>query len=217
MHILRSVFLVLALAIGPAAAQDIPQAVRQIDSLARQGKWIEVLGALDDIAAAVWERAPLTFRQAVWVNDRAAAFGNYTPRANTVFPAGAALIAYAEPVGFGWRRAGDGWRTELIADVKITGSDGRPLFDQADFMKVDLASRVKNREVMVNFTFNARGAWPRQLSARNEAARRRDRQERQLHAAIHGSLRAERTIAPSTASSCPRLVPGIPIDYAPPY
>ena len=157
---LFSTTLLLAAATGfvrTAAAQDISGKAKQAEALLAQGKIIEAITALDEAATALWDKAPLSFRRAIWVAEKGSGFGAFNPRENAVFSAGAPMLVYAEPVGFGWRQSGDMFRTDMIADVVIKQADGKELFRQEEFQKLQLASRVRNREFMVNFTYTLSG------------------------------------------------------------
>jgi hypothetical protein len=143
---------------GAAVAQDISgKAKEAAEALAGQGKLIEALGVLDEAATALWERAPLTMRRALWVAETPNGFGAYNPRESNVFTAGTSMIAYAEPVGFGWRKSGDLWYTDLIVDLVIKATDGTVLLRKAEFQKLELGSRVRNHEFMAHFTYTFTG------------------------------------------------------------
>src|SRR6202030_2242386 len=107
--------------------QGNPPRAREAEKLAAQGKFIEAIGALDDAVGALWDRAPLTFRRALWVAETPTGFGAYAPRDNNVFADGVAMIAYAEPVGFGWRKSGERWYTDITVDLAIKSKDGTEL------------------------------------------------------------------------------------------
>jgi hypothetical protein len=139
------------------SAQEIGAKARDAEALVAQGKTTEALAALDDAALAVWEKAPLSFRRALWVAEKAGGFGAFNPRENAVFSSGAPMLLYMEPVGFGWRKSGEIWRVELIADVTVKAADGKQLFHQENFQKLQLASRHRNREFMVNITYKLTG------------------------------------------------------------
>jgi hypothetical protein len=152
-----AVLLALLAALASAAAQDLTAKVKEAEALAAQGKYVEAVAALDDAATALWDRAPLGFRRALWVAEKANGFGAYNPRENGIYSAGMPMLAYAEPIGFGWQQSGEIWRTDMIADVVVKATDGKQLFRQEEFQRLQLASRVRNREFMVNFTFTLSG------------------------------------------------------------
>ena len=103
--------------LGPVAADELADRTKAAEDLAGAGKFLEAMDALDDAATLVWDRAPLTFRKALWVAEPPGGFGAYNPRESNEYAAGDEMIAYVEPVGFGWRKSGDMWQTNLAADV----------------------------------------------------------------------------------------------------
>ena len=147
----------IIVATGSATAQDVATKAGEAEALARDGKFIEAMAALDEAAYAVWEKAPLTFRRALWVAEPPGGFGLYNPREDNVFASGAEMIAYVEPVGFGWRKSGDVWMTDLVADLVVKSKDGEVLASQSDFQQLQITSRVRNREFMARFTYTFTG------------------------------------------------------------
>jgi hypothetical protein len=145
------------LLLGPAVADELADRTKAAEDLAGAGKFLEAMDALDDAATLVWDRAPLTFRKALWVAESPSGFGAYNPRETNQYAAGDEMIAYVEPVGFGWRKSGDMWQTDLAADVSIKDKDGKEIYSQKDFQKLALSSRVRNHEFMTRFTFTLTG------------------------------------------------------------
>jgi hypothetical protein len=156
LRILAAVLLV-GLSLGQASADELADRTRAAEDLAGQGKFLESMDALDEAATLVWDRAPLTFRKALWVAEPPTGFGAYNPRETNQYTAGDEMIAYVEPVGFGWRKSGDLWQTDLAADVTIRDKDGKEIYTQKDFQKLALSSRVRNHEFMTRFTFTLTG------------------------------------------------------------
>ena len=157
MHRILVAFAAAAWLAGPATAGDIADRASQAEALAKDGKYLEAIGALDEASAALWSAAPLTFRKTLWVAEPPGGFGAYNPREGVAFDSGAAMIAYAEPVGFGWAKSGDLWKTDIAADFFVKTKDGKVLGDQKDFQQIKLTSRIKNREFMVHFTYTFNG------------------------------------------------------------
>ena len=143
---------------GPAAAQTVVDRAKQAEKLAADGKYAAALDALDGAADTIWEKAPLMCRRILWVADKASVFGAYIPRETDTFKSGEPMIAYAEPIGFGWRKSGDIWHTDLVADFIIRDPKGKELFRQDDFGKFEISSRIRNREFMMNLTYTVTGA-----------------------------------------------------------
>jgi hypothetical protein len=139
------------------AAQSVVDKAREAEALAGQGKHVEAMMAMDEATATLWEKSPLVFRRALWVAEPPEGFGVFNPRENNVFAAGAPMIAYAEPIGFGWRRAGEIWRVDLAIDIVVKSADGTVLLERADFQKLEIGSRVRNREFMTRVTYTFTG------------------------------------------------------------
>ena len=128
-----------------------------VDALAAQGRYAEALAALDETAAVLSERAPLTMRRALWVAEPPTGFGRYKPREDNVFASGVKMVIYAEPVGIGWRKSDGLWQSEVAIDVVVRGKDGTALQRVPDFTTLRIASRVRNREVMAQLTYSFSG------------------------------------------------------------
>ncbi len=141
----------------PVQAQAIADKARDAEALLARGRTLEAIDALDEAAAALWEKAPLVFRRALWVTQKADGFGIYNQKPNNNFASGEPLLLYGEPVGFGWRQQGELFQTDFVADVTIRDKAGTQLFAKEEFQRFNLASRVKNREFMVNFTYTLSG------------------------------------------------------------
>ena len=108
-----------------------------------------------------WEKTPLTVRRALFVADHPHGFGLYQERASNVFKPGEALVAYAEPVGFGAKDAGSGLvEFGFAVDFLIKSPDGQILTGQQDFARLTQQSHVRNLEFMLVLTLNVTGAPP---------------------------------------------------------
>jgi hypothetical protein len=145
---------------GSVRAQEIAAKGQEAEALASQGKFVEAEAALDDAIWAVWEKAPLTFRRAMLVQERAAGFGLYDPRASNIYATGATIYVYAEPMGFGWRHAGDVWSPSLVTDVVVKTKDGKELFRKDSFSNMGYNSRERNRAFFANFDYAMTGLPP---------------------------------------------------------
>jgi hypothetical protein len=155
-RILAGLLLAASLA-GSAPAGEIADKAAQAESLAADGKHLEAIDALNQAAASLWDKSPLSFRKVVWVAEPPSGFGVYNPRETNVYKAGDDMIAYAELVGHGWKKVGDIWQIDLAADVIVKTKDGKRIYSQKDFSKMGVSSRVRNREFMTRFTFTLDG------------------------------------------------------------
>ena len=138
-------------------AMDIVSRAREVDVLAGSGKFLEAIEKLDDAATAVWLRAPLGFRRTLWVQELPAGFGVYKPRENNVYASGEQMIIYAEPFGYGWRKVGDAWQIDYVADLEVRTKGGAVVFRQREFANMQTQSQVRNREFMAHFTYRFTG------------------------------------------------------------
>jgi hypothetical protein len=136
-----------------APAAEIVSKAREADIFAGAGKFSEAVDVLDDATISVWLRAPLALRRALWVEAPADGFGMYKPRENNVYGPGAQMFLYTEPFGYGWRKVGDMWETDFVADLELRNKDGVVLLRQREFMNKQARSKVRNREFMANFTY----------------------------------------------------------------
>jgi putative sensory transduction regulator len=138
---------------APSVAVDIVERAREADFLAGAGKYLESLDVLDNATVALWLKAPLTYRRALWVEAPAESFGTFTPRRDNIFATGEKMFFYGEPVGYGWRKMGEMWQMEFVADAALRNKNGEVLWEQREIMDKQLQSRVRNREFMTTFTY----------------------------------------------------------------
>jgi len=121
----------------------------------------QTLADIDSRDAAVyaaWQLTPLTIQKSFFVTD-ATGFGQYTQRGSNVFKPGEKLVAYCEPVGYGWKDTGGGvYQFGFAIDLTVKSSDGKVVAQQQDFAKTQLQSHARNREFMVLLTLTLNGA-----------------------------------------------------------
>ncbi len=159
-----TIFLTLALA-GAAAparaetAQDQPpDAAALIDSalaLAAKGQSVEALEKAEDAYFAVWDRLPLGFRRIELIDDRPEGYDRIDPRESHAYDPDQNISIYVDPIGFGWRRAKDGWQTDLTADFILATEEGRIIAGQKDFANFDIRSPQRAHEsfLVINYRF----------------------------------------------------------------
>lgn len=134
----------LALQAGSAAAQSL-------DDIDKAEK------ALD----AAWEKAPLSIRQAHFVNGDPAGFGVYEARPDSTFRPGEKLVIYAEPVAYGWKSNDDGTFTfGFDIDLTLKSADGTELLKKPNFGHLVITSHAKNREFLLKLSLDVTGADP---------------------------------------------------------
>ena len=126
---------------------------------AARAQSLEEVDRREAAVAEAWQKTPLTFRRAVFVAERPKGFGQFVERKSNVFKPGEKLVAYVEPVGYGWKDIGDG-HVEFGFDVDflVKSSDGKILTGQENFAKLAETSQRRNREFMVTLTMSVSGA-----------------------------------------------------------
>ena len=124
----------------------------------------QTLQEIDKRDAAVieaWNAAPLSIRKAIFVSEHPDGYGEYTERPSNAFKQGEKLIAYAEPVAYGWKDAGDGkYQFGFKVDFVVKSPDGKVLGGQENFADLTQTSHARNREFMVILTLNLSDAPP---------------------------------------------------------
>jgi len=150
--------LIAGLCGSPARAQEVSaenldQQVNAAVALAGDGKFVEALDAMRAATVSLWTAAPLSFRHALWIAEAPGGWGVYTPRSSATFGSGEEMVAYAEPVGFGWRKSGELWAIDWTADVVVKSADGAELQRLNDFQQLKITSHERNQEVFASFTY----------------------------------------------------------------
>ncbi|MBV9828784.1 MAG: hypothetical protein JO001_24400 [Alphaproteobacteria bacterium] len=126
-----------------------------------QAQSIEEIQRRDAAVYEAWEKTPLTIRRAVFVSEHPNGFGEYAERGSNVFKPGEKLVAYVEPVGYGWKEQGDNsYEFGFAVDFLIKSADGKILAGQENFAKLNQQSHARNREFMVTLTLDVDGAPP---------------------------------------------------------
>ncbi len=128
------------------------------------GALAQSLAELERAEAAletVWAATPLQTRTAVLVAAPPQGFGIYEPHPTSTFAPVEPIVAYAEPVGFGYREAGPGlWQFGFDVDLLVKTADGQILGGQEGFEQLAMTSRTRNREFMLTLTLDLSGAAP---------------------------------------------------------
>jgi len=108
---------------------------------------------------AAWEKTPLTVRKAFFITERPSAFGGYTQRSSDVFKLGEPMLAYFEPVGYGWKGTGNGvFEINLSLDWIVKTKDGNIMGGRDDVLRFAQQSHAKLKELMMTLTLNLTGA-----------------------------------------------------------
>lgn len=145
--------------VGPTPV-EIGAELRRAEAAASAGRAVEALDALDEAAAIIADKMPLTIRRSTFVAEEPQGYGVFNPRDSTVFEPGQPLLVYAELAGQGWRRSGDIFRTDLVLDFELRRADGQSLVAQQAFNTIATASRRRNREFFLYVTYSFTGLEP---------------------------------------------------------
>src|SRR5438105_1187781 len=98
------------------------------------GQSMEEFNKREAALLEAWEKMPLGVRRALFENQRAEGFGQYEERSSNVFKPGEKLIAYVEPVGYGFKEVGPGsFEFGFNVDFLIKSPDGKMLAGQENF------------------------------------------------------------------------------------
>ncbi|MBN9027412.1 MAG: hypothetical protein J0H20_17885 [Rhizobiales bacterium] len=112
----------------------------------------EAQQALDAAVEAFWKSAPLTFKNARFVED-AQGFGDYTAHSGNSFAPSANLQVYLEPQGFGWAEVADGYKIAFSSEIEIRNASGQILTKSATPALFEKVGRNKNREFQITVGF----------------------------------------------------------------
>ena len=92
---------------------------------------------------------------------RTARYGLYDEHASSEFKKGERVIAYAEPVGYGWNENGKGlFEFGFVVDFQIKSRAGEVLAEEENFMRIATESHRRNVEFFLVLTLNMGRAPP---------------------------------------------------------
>lgn len=113
----------------------------------------------DAAVVEAWQKTPLTVQRAVFVSEHPKGYGQFVARTSNTFKVGEKLVAYLEPIGYGWKKIGDEeYQFGFAVDFVLKSPDGKILAGQEDFAKLMELSHSQNREFMVTLTLDLTGA-----------------------------------------------------------
>lgn len=146
-----------------AHAGPIVDEAARAEVLINEGKKVDAVIAMDTAIAKLWDRLPLTFMEAMFVEKRPTAYGAYNRRANPVFKPGEDMIVYMEMAGYEYGRDGDFFVIDMSADVEVKTAEGKVLGGQKNFKQMGVRSRIPIREffevVVYQFEGLAKGSY----------------------------------------------------------
>ena len=142
---------------GPAAADDLTGILAQAVQLSKDNKPLESVAALRRAITYVWDRMPLTIKEAALVSTKPAQYGRFAPRADNVYPSGEPVLIYVEPVGYTFARDGDNLNFKIACDLNLLSKDGKVLAGQRDFGQWTMACGEPIFEFYMNLTVDVSG------------------------------------------------------------
>ncbi|WP_436642852.1 hypothetical protein [Microbaculum sp. FT89] len=149
------------LAVAPAVADETLRALAsEAEQAAAAGQTLEALDLADRFAQAVWQMVPLAFRKTALVDSAPTAFGREKPRASNAYLVDEEIHIYAEPVAFGWMSTGEGYRTDMVADVRVATAEGKIIVGHKAFAEFQIASADRNADVFLALTYVFGGLGP---------------------------------------------------------
>jgi len=141
----------IALAVSSQAETLVDHATKAANLIAA-GKTAEALEEATRVRDLAWDAAPIAFTTATFVDGKPAGYGQYTPRASTVFKPGDAITIYAEPVGYGYGRDGAQYLIDLDADIELQTPQGQILVREESFTRLSGKGLRPIREFQVSFS-----------------------------------------------------------------
>jgi len=122
---------------------------------ASQAQTLQEIERREASVIEAWQKTPLTIRRAVFVAAHPDGFGEYVERKSNVFKPGEPLVAYVEPVAYGWKGSGsDSFQFGFDVDFLIKTPDGKVVGGQENFAKLRQTSHARNREFMLTLTMS---------------------------------------------------------------
>lgn len=145
---------------GTAFGGEIVDRAEKAEALIAEQKPIQALAEVEAAFNAAWDKAPLSFSEALFVSARPQGFGIYDARATNVFGPGEDMFVYAEPFGYGYGETNGTFNIGFDADFELRTPKGQILHAQEGFAKPGLTTRRRNKEFQVFITYNFKGLKP---------------------------------------------------------
>ncbi len=125
----------------------------QVDAALEAGETVKALDLVERYRQAVWDAAPLAFRKTELVAQEPQAFGDDTPRADTIYDEDQEIHIYAEPVAYGRRQEDDGWVADFVADVRIAERDGTIIAAHKGFSEFKVVTPARDDSVFLAISY----------------------------------------------------------------
>ena len=150
--LLASLLVTAALPATPAKADSVAELLDRARSEAAQNKPLDALQSAQGAVNQLWAASPLFLNQALFTKGKAAGFGIYDPRPDTVFSQTDPLYVYLQPAGYGFQLTGELIQFGFVVDLAVLDASGRERGGAKDFTKFDYVSRTANKEITLIFT-----------------------------------------------------------------
>lgn len=133
------------------------EAISQANQAYYDGDYAKALDLLRDALQGVWNQAPLTVRNAYFVESAPEGPGQYKPREGEVFESIDPILLYFEPVGYTVVKQGEEYKYALSSDFAVLDDQGKELGRQENVGRSEATSRMFNMELMMLLTINLKG------------------------------------------------------------
>ena len=142
-----------------AGAADISASLTRAAAAAKADNHAAAAEALEQALSAVRREAPLTLAPFVVVAQPAKFYGDYEPRASTVFPTSETLRFYMEPKNLVYGRAASGvYEPAFEVDLEILTAAGKTIFEKPRFGTFRLSARSPVQDIFMNLAVALTGA-----------------------------------------------------------
>ncbi len=146
--------LTLGLASSPAQAEDdLKTLAGEAEQAVAAGRTLDALDLAERFSQAVWSAAPLAFRKTQLVDAEPTEFGKETPRGDNVYGVDEEIHIYAEPVAFGWNKTATGFETDMVADVRVSTTDGKIIAGHKAFSEFRIAAPDRAADIFLALTY----------------------------------------------------------------
>lgn len=141
-----------------AIAGPITQQASAAETAAEAGDFASAFDRMNAAYDLLWQASPLFVAKALFI-EGSQGYGLYTERADgSAFPPGEQMVAYIEPVGFGYGSSGTGsYVLGFDIDVTLLKSSGELVFAREDFASITRPLRYRNREFFMTLNLNFNG------------------------------------------------------------
>lgn len=153
--------LALACAAAPSLAGPLRDAAEKAETAAKTGGAVEAYSSMREAFADFAAGLPFQVGKALFVTEKPAAYGAYTPRPATAFRPGEPLITYVELIGLTWKPIEGGrQQSSFTVDLELKDGNGATLAAQKGFGSFTFTGFVRNQEIYTHLTLDVSGARP---------------------------------------------------------